>query len=172
MAEGGIMENIVEVIKAVSTVISSLAVIGGFVVAVFRPIRKKLADWIVGTSGVPTCNTEINNLVGTVNNMQKSLEKHIEKSDIERKETLKAISEVNGKLDSTNQKLEDTIEAQRNDERNIITDIWYRYGTHGEIPRYKYDLFLKTYANYKDHLHGNSFVDDIHTQMSDVKVVD
>ena len=162
----------VEILKTAASVVSSLVVIGGFIATLCKPVRKYIADWVVGTSGVPTCNKEIDKLVGTVGKMQETLDDHIRQSDAERKQTLRAISEVNVKLDETNKKLEDTIETQRNDARNIITDIWYKYGKYGEIPRYKYDLFLKTYADYKDHLHGNSFIDDIHKKMEDIKVVD
>lgn len=164
--------NWIEILKTVASISSSLVVIGGFLVAIVKPLRKKVADWVVGTSGVPTCNAEIDKLIGIVYNMQKALDAHIEQSDSERKETLDAITEINAKLDETIKRLEDTIETQRNDARNIITDIWYKYGKHGEIPRYKYALFLKTYADYKDHLHGNSFIDDIHKKMEDIKVVD
>ena len=97
--------------------------------------------------------------------MQKALEENIKQSETERKQTLEALNEVNQKLDST-------VEIQRNNCRNILTDIWYKYGKYGEIPRYKYDLFIKTYADYKDNLHGNSFVDDIHNKMQDIKIID
>lgn len=162
----------VEILKAVASMISSLAVVGGLLVAALKPLRKKFAKWMTDASGVSMCNAEIDKLVGAVSDMQRSLDSHIKQSDSERKETLKAIAEINSKLDATNKKLADTVETQRNDARNIITDIWYKYGKHGEIPRYKYDLFLKTYADYKEHLHGNSFVDDIHAKMADIKIVD
>ena len=148
--------NGIEILKTVASVASSLVVIGGFLVAAFKPLRKKVADWVVGTSGVPTCNAEIDKLVGTV--------AHIKQSDSERKETLDALNKVNKKLD-------DNLETQRNSCRNLITDMYYKYGKYGEMPRYKHELLIKTYTNYKS-MGGNSFIDELYEEMKDIKVVD
>ena len=156
--------NGIEILKTVASISSSLVVIGGFLVAIFKPLRKKVADWVVGTSGVPTCNAEIDKLVGTVGNMQKALDAHIKQSDSERKETLDALSKVNKKLD-------DNLETQRNSCRNLITDMYYKYGKYGEMPRYKHELLIKTYTNYKS-MGGNSFIDELYEEMKDIKVVD
>lgn len=155
--------NGIEILKTAASVISSLVVIGGFLTALCKPIRKKIADWVIGTSGVSTCNAEIDKLVGTVNDMQKSLNAHIKQSDTERKETLNALSDVNKKLD-------DSIEAQRNTCRNLITDMYYKYGKEGEMPRFKHELLIKTYTNYKS-MGGNSFIDELYDELKDLKTV-
>lgn len=154
----------VEILKTAASIVSSLMIIGGFVVAIFKPVRERIANWIIGTSGVPTCNLEIDKLVNTVSNMQKSLDEHIKQSDAERKETL-------GELTKVNKKLDDNLETQRNSCRNLITDMYYKYGKYGEIPRYKHELLIKTYTNYKS-MGGNSFIDEIYEEMKDIKIVD
>ena len=156
--------NIVEIIKAIAAVLSALIVIGGFVSTICAPIRKKIASWIVGTSGVSSCNAEIDNLVIAVNNMQKALNEHIKQSDFERKETLEELNKVNRKLDNN-------LETQRNSCRNLIVDMYYKYGRYGEMPRYKHELLIKTYTNYKS-MGGNSFIDELYEEMKDIKVVD
>lgn len=156
--------NVIEILKTIASISSSLVVIGGFLVAIFKPLRKKVADWVVGTSGVLTCNAEINKLVGIVDNMQKALETHIKQSDTERKETLSELNKVN-------QKLDDNLETQRNTCRNLIVDMYYKYGRYGEMPRYKHELLIKTYTNYKS-MGGNSFIDELYEEMKDIKVVD
>lgn len=156
--------NGIEILKTVASVASSLVVIGGFLVAVLKPLRKKVADWVVGTSGVPTCNAEIDKLIRAMNSVQKSLDAHIKQSDSERKETLDALSEVNKKLDNN-------LETQKNTCRNLITDMYYKYGKYGEMPRYKHELLIKTYTNYKS-MGGNSFIDELYEEMKDIKVVD
>ena len=154
----------VEILKTAASIVSSLMIIGGFVVAIFKPVRSRIANWIIGTSGVPTCNAEIDKLVNTVVNMQKSLDEHIKQSDAERKETL-------GELTKVNKKLDDNLETQRNSCRNLITDMYYKYGKYGEIPRYKHELLIKTYTNYKS-MGGNSFIDELYEEMKDIKIVD
>lgn len=154
----------VEILKTAASIVSSLMIIGGFVVAIFKPIRARIANWIIGTSGVPTCNAEIDKLVGIVNDMQTALNAHIKQSDTERKETLNALNTVNKKLD-------DNLETQRNTCRNLITDMYYKYGKEGEMPRFKHELLIKTYTNYKS-MGGNSFIDELYEEMKDIKVVD
>lgn len=154
----------VEILKTAASIVSSLMIIGGFVVAIFKPVRARITNWIIGTSGAPTCNAEIDKLVNTVANMQKSLDEHIKQSDAERKETL-------GELTKVNKKLDDNLETQRNSCRNLITDMYYKYGKYGEIPRYKHELLIKTYTNYKS-MGGNSFIDELYEEMKDIKIVD
>lgn len=156
--------NLIEILKLFASVVSSLVIIGGFIISIFKPIRKRLADWIVRTSGMPTCDDKIDKLIISVNSLDSALNKHIKESNIERNETLRELTEVNKKLDLS-------FENQKNTCRNMITDMYYKYGKYGEMPRYKHELLIKTYTNYKA-IGGNSYIDEIYDEMKDIKIID
>ncbi len=153
-----------QIIKLISELISSVLIIAGFIITIFKPIRKKLADFIVRTSGVPTCDDKIDSSMTAINNLDKALENHIKISKSENTEAINTLEQLNRKLDSS-------LEAQRNTCRNTITDMYYKYASKGIMPRYKHELLIKTYTNYKS-MGGNSFIDELYEEMKDIKIAD
>lgn len=158
------MSEVIEGLKLVASGLSAIIVIGTFFTAACKPIRKRFVNWVVKISGNSACNSEIKQVADTVKKIQNDLTEHITQSETERKTTLNAINNINNKLDNS-------MESQRNTCRNLIVDMYYKYGREGEIPRYKHELLIKTYSNYKS-MGGNSFIDEIYKEMKEYKVVD
>lgn len=158
------MNNVIEGLKLIASGLSAIIVIASFITAACKPIRKRFANWVVKISGNTVTNNQINEVADMVKKIQKDLTDHITSSETERQTTLNTINDINKKLDNS-------MESQRNTCRNLITDMYYKYGREGEIPRYKHELLIKTYSNYKS-MGGNSFIDEIYAEMKEFKVVD
>lgn len=163
--------KITEILKSAAAVASSITIIAALLTAIIKPFQRRFAKWIIKVSGIITCDDKIDNLSEKISDLTVSvkvldnaLEAHIRQGSDER-------ALINSSLNDANNKLDASVESQRNMCRNIITELYYEFIKSGCMPRYKHELLIKTYMNYKS-LNGNSYIDEIYSELKDIKITD
>ena len=139
--------NFIEILKIIGAALGGLVGISGFIVAIFKPLRKGFVNWVV-------CNTGSANMAKQISEIEKMMKDHIGQ-DAQKAEDMKS--------------LKDTVEKLKDSERCVlrtnILRIYNKYLPTGEIPAYEFETLSKDYHSYKE-LEGNTFVDDIWNIMS------
>lgn len=122
--------GVLDLIKLAGSTVSSLLVIGGFLVSLVKPWRQRFVAWIRKTSEVDTQKEGI-----------KSLEK---KMDLQDKEIKKSIEELMTLMQDHVNKDKEKAEITRillSSDRDIIrcqiTEIYYHYCTEKKLPVYE-----------------------------------
>ena len=69
-----------------------------------------------------------------------------------------AIEKISNSLDTVLEKLDVLEEVSKQDCRNIIKNIYYKYQASKKIPLYERKTADKTYELYHEILHGNSYI--------------
>lgn len=141
----------IEIIKNIAVIIGCLSTIIGLILTISKTIREGLGNYIkkaLSAKEEHDCITKL----------ESKLDEYI-KQDQEFKQQLKEDMEI--------QK-----EFSKDQCRNTIKDIFYRYCKDGEmpsIPIYEYKTATSTYETYKK-LKGNSFIDLLMTEMDKWKL--
>lgn len=139
--------NFIEILKIIGAAAGGLVGLGGLIVAIVKPLRKRFVNWII-------CNTGSENMAKEISDIKEMLKEHIGQ-DAQKAEDMKS--------------LKDTVEKLKDSERCVlrtnILRIYNKYLPDGEIPAYEFETLSKDYHSYKS-LEGNTFVDDIWEIMS------
>lgn len=162
--------EILELIKVAGSAISSLLVIGGFLATCFKPIRKKIANWVK-----TTCHSEETTAaIDEIKQKMVELKTDSDKKDGEIKESVKELADLMKEhIAKDKDKIEEHKKLEKSDRtiiRSEITSIYYRYCEKRVIPVYEKENFIYLYNQYKA-LGGNSYVDDIKAQIDSWQIL-
>lgn len=148
MLDWGKIMKFVELLKIIGTALGGITGICGFIITIFKPLRKKFVNWII-------CKTGSNDMAKQITDIKEMLKEHVEQ-DAQKAEDMKI--------------LKDTVEKLKDSERCVlrtnILRIYNKYLPTGEIPAYEFETLSKDYHSYED-LEGNSFIKDIWKIMSE-----
>lgn len=162
--------EILELIKALGSAISSLLVIGGFLATCFKPIRQKIANWVKAT-----CHSEeTTNAVAEIKQKMIELKEDSDQKDGEIKESVNELANLMKEhIAKDKEKIEEHKKLEDSDRtiiRSEITAIYYKYCEKKKIPVYEKENFTYLYTQYGK-LHGNSYVDDIKAQIDTWQII-
>lgn len=157
--------EILEIIKHISSLISYLLVIGGFIAACFRPVREKFANWIK-----ETCHSkEAGESISKLEKKMEEIKKESDKKDKEIKDSVKELAGLMREhIAKDAEKIEEHKKLEKSDRtiiRSEITAIYYRYCKKRAIPVYEKENFIYLYDQYTKELNGNSYIADIKEQV-------
>ena len=157
--------EILELIKIVGSLISSLLVIGGFLATCLKPVRKKLAQWVKQT----VHSEDMSNSIVELNKKLEGFKKESDKKDEEIKKTVDELTSLMKEhIAKDAEKIKEHKKLEKSDRtiiRSEITAIYYRYCEKKAIPVYEKENFIYLYDQYTKELNGNSYVEDIKAQV-------
>ena len=156
--------EIFEWLKFIASAVSSGLVIGGFLASCFKPVRKKIAEWVK-----KTCHSEeTTNAITELKQKMGELKEDSDKKDGEIKDSVKELATLMKEhIAKDKEKIEEHKKLEKSDRtiiRREITSVYYRYCEKKAIAVYEIENFIYLYNQYKL-LGGNSYVDDIKAQI-------
>lgn len=131
--------NVLEILKLLSGAVTSLLVIGGFLVGVFKPIRVWFYNRIKKVTNSDSTAKAISEISATVSELKAVFETQIQASEVRDAATASII-------------------------RNEITKIYYTYLEKKAMPAREKENMLRLYESYSN-LGGNSYITAIVDEM-------
>lgn len=131
--------EVLDILKLVSGAVTSLLVIGGFLVGVFKPLRLWVYNRVKKITNADNTAKAIADISATVNELKAVFETQIQASEVRDAATASII-------------------------RNEITKIYYTYLDKKAMPAREKENMLRLYESYSN-LSGNSYISAIVDEM-------